>query len=175
MRPPGASTPPVLSQTLDKTPSRPRPLSHQGTEVMLDAGHGHTGASVRGGPPRVRVSVSRWLRPQCPLRLLWGARRLPELLVSTPRFRLQDPSLLDGRVTFLHVPGGTVVSRQGDQVRERPWSEGSVTGAGILGPAHPLQRRRQAQVTQASAQGELGRVGCGTWSTAGACRRLQAS
>uniref|UniRef100_A0A8C4M862 lysophospholipase n=1 Tax=Equus asinus asinus TaxID=83772 RepID=A0A8C4M862_EQUAS len=26
-----------------------------------------------------------------------------------------DPSLLDGRVTLLHVPGGTVVSRQGDQ------------------------------------------------------------
>ncbi|KAM5330712.1 patatin-like phospholipase domain-containing protein 7 isoform 3-T3 [Glossophaga mutica] len=29
--------------------------------------------------------------------------------------KLDDPSLLDGRVTFLHVPGGTVVSRQGDQ------------------------------------------------------------
>ncbi|XP_032979039.1 patatin-like phospholipase domain-containing protein 7 isoform X2 [Rhinolophus ferrumequinum] len=29
--------------------------------------------------------------------------------------RLDDPSLLDGRVTLLHVPGGTVVSRQGDQ------------------------------------------------------------
>ncbi|XP_055988845.1 patatin-like phospholipase domain-containing protein 7 isoform X1 [Sorex fumeus] len=28
---------------------------------------------------------------------------------------LDDPSLLDGRVTLLHVPGGTVVSRQGDQ------------------------------------------------------------
>ncbi|EPQ17431.1 Patatin-like phospholipase domain-containing protein 7 [Myotis brandtii] len=26
-----------------------------------------------------------------------------------------DPSLLDGRVTFLHVPAGTVVSKQGDQ------------------------------------------------------------
>ncbi|XP_027471652.2 patatin-like phospholipase domain-containing protein 7 isoform X2 [Zalophus californianus] len=29
--------------------------------------------------------------------------------------KLDDPSLLDGRVTLLHVPGGTVVSRQGDQ------------------------------------------------------------
>ncbi|KAM7093557.1 patatin-like phospholipase domain-containing protein 7 [Molossus nigricans] len=29
--------------------------------------------------------------------------------------KLDDPSLLDGRVTFLQVPGGTVVSRQGDQ------------------------------------------------------------
>ncbi|XP_036892681.1 patatin-like phospholipase domain-containing protein 7 isoform X2 [Sturnira hondurensis] len=29
--------------------------------------------------------------------------------------KLDDPSLLDGRVTFLHVPAGTVVSRQGDQ------------------------------------------------------------
>ncbi|XP_036162775.1 patatin-like phospholipase domain-containing protein 7 isoform X4 [Myotis myotis] len=29
--------------------------------------------------------------------------------------KLDDPSLLDGRVTFLHVPGGTVVSKQGDQ------------------------------------------------------------
>ncbi|XP_029775689.1 patatin-like phospholipase domain-containing protein 7 isoform X2 [Suricata suricatta] len=29
--------------------------------------------------------------------------------------KLEDPSLLDGRVTLLHVPGGTVVSRQGDQ------------------------------------------------------------
>ncbi|XP_019496713.1 PREDICTED: patatin-like phospholipase domain-containing protein 7 isoform X2 [Hipposideros armiger] len=29
--------------------------------------------------------------------------------------RLDDPSLLDDRVTLLHVPGGTVVSRQGDQ------------------------------------------------------------
>ncbi|XP_047625050.1 patatin-like phospholipase domain-containing protein 7 isoform X3 [Phacochoerus africanus] len=29
--------------------------------------------------------------------------------------RLDDPSLLDNRVTLLHVPGGTVVSRQGDQ------------------------------------------------------------
>uniref|UniRef100_A0A8C7AZE4 lysophospholipase n=1 Tax=Neovison vison TaxID=452646 RepID=A0A8C7AZE4_NEOVI len=28
---------------------------------------------------------------------------------------LDDPSLLDGRVSLLHVPGGTVVSRQGDQ------------------------------------------------------------
>ncbi|XP_077904934.1 patatin-like phospholipase domain-containing protein 7 isoform X3 [Ictidomys tridecemlineatus] len=29
--------------------------------------------------------------------------------------KLDDPSLLDGRVEFLHVPAGTVVSRQGDQ------------------------------------------------------------
>ncbi|XP_053060262.1 patatin-like phospholipase domain-containing protein 7 isoform X3 [Acinonyx jubatus] len=29
--------------------------------------------------------------------------------------KLDDTSLLDGRVTLLHVPGGTVVSRQGDQ------------------------------------------------------------
>ncbi|XP_030876811.1 patatin-like phospholipase domain-containing protein 7 [Leptonychotes weddellii] len=29
--------------------------------------------------------------------------------------KLDDASLLDGRVTLLHVPGGTVVSRQGDQ------------------------------------------------------------
>ncbi|CAK7291487.1 Patatin-like phospholipase domain-containing protein 7 [Vulpes lagopus] len=29
--------------------------------------------------------------------------------------KLDDPSLLDGRVTLLHVPGGKVVSRQGDQ------------------------------------------------------------
>ncbi|XP_066222663.1 patatin-like phospholipase domain-containing protein 7 isoform X1 [Saccopteryx leptura] len=29
--------------------------------------------------------------------------------------KLDDPLLLDGRVTLLHVPGGTVVSRQGDQ------------------------------------------------------------
>ncbi|XP_046949677.1 patatin-like phospholipase domain-containing protein 7 isoform X1 [Lynx rufus] len=29
--------------------------------------------------------------------------------------KLDDSSLLDGRVTLLHVPGGTVVSRQGDQ------------------------------------------------------------
>uniref|UniRef100_A0A8D0NCQ3 lysophospholipase n=1 Tax=Sus scrofa TaxID=9823 RepID=A0A8D0NCQ3_PIG len=29
--------------------------------------------------------------------------------------KLDDPSLLDNRVTLLHVPGGTVVSRQGDQ------------------------------------------------------------
>ncbi|XP_006900732.1 PREDICTED: patatin-like phospholipase domain-containing protein 7 [Elephantulus edwardii] len=29
--------------------------------------------------------------------------------------KLDDPSLLDGRVTLLHVPAGTVVSRQGDQ------------------------------------------------------------
>ncbi|XP_007945269.1 patatin-like phospholipase domain-containing protein 7 [Orycteropus afer afer] len=29
--------------------------------------------------------------------------------------KLDDPSLLDGRVTFLHVPAGTMVSRQGDQ------------------------------------------------------------
>ncbi|XP_048202887.1 patatin-like phospholipase domain-containing protein 7 isoform X3 [Perognathus longimembris pacificus] len=29
--------------------------------------------------------------------------------------KLDDPSLLDGRVTFLHVPAGTVVSKQGDQ------------------------------------------------------------
>ncbi|XP_036095131.1 patatin-like phospholipase domain-containing protein 7 isoform X3 [Rousettus aegyptiacus] len=29
--------------------------------------------------------------------------------------KLDDPSLLDGRVALLHVPGGTVVSRQGDQ------------------------------------------------------------
>ncbi|XP_037351260.1 patatin-like phospholipase domain-containing protein 7 [Talpa occidentalis] len=29
--------------------------------------------------------------------------------------QLDDPSLLDGRVTLLHVPGGTVVSKQGDQ------------------------------------------------------------
>ncbi|XP_057578845.1 patatin-like phospholipase domain-containing protein 7 isoform X7 [Hippopotamus amphibius kiboko] len=29
--------------------------------------------------------------------------------------KLDDPSLLDGRVTLLHAPGGTVVSRQGDQ------------------------------------------------------------
>ncbi|XP_053523792.1 patatin-like phospholipase domain-containing protein 7 isoform X1 [Artibeus jamaicensis] len=29
--------------------------------------------------------------------------------------KLDDPSLLDGRVAFLQVPGGTVVSRQGDQ------------------------------------------------------------
>ncbi|EFB20911.1 hypothetical protein PANDA_015788, partial [Ailuropoda melanoleuca] len=29
--------------------------------------------------------------------------------------KLDDPSLLDGRVTLLHVPGGTVVSKQGDQ------------------------------------------------------------
>uniref|UniRef100_A0A8C6DKW5 lysophospholipase n=1 Tax=Moschus moschiferus TaxID=68415 RepID=A0A8C6DKW5_MOSMO len=29
--------------------------------------------------------------------------------------KLDDPSLLDGRVTLLHVPGGTVVLRQGDQ------------------------------------------------------------
>uniref|UniRef100_A0A8C9P991 lysophospholipase n=1 Tax=Spermophilus dauricus TaxID=99837 RepID=A0A8C9P991_SPEDA len=29
--------------------------------------------------------------------------------------KLDDPSLLDGRVEFLHVPVGTVVSRQGDQ------------------------------------------------------------
>lgn len=29
--------------------------------------------------------------------------------------KLDDPSLLEGRVTFLHVPAGTVVSRQGDQ------------------------------------------------------------
>ena len=32
--------------------------------------------------------------------------------------KLDDPSLLDNRVTLLHVPGGTVVSRQGDQVCE---------------------------------------------------------
>uniref|UniRef100_A0A8C2V0M9 lysophospholipase n=1 Tax=Chinchilla lanigera TaxID=34839 RepID=A0A8C2V0M9_CHILA len=29
--------------------------------------------------------------------------------------KLDDPSLLEGRVTFLHVPAGTVVLRQGDQ------------------------------------------------------------
>uniref|UniRef100_A0A2K6T1X1 lysophospholipase n=1 Tax=Saimiri boliviensis boliviensis TaxID=39432 RepID=A0A2K6T1X1_SAIBB len=29
--------------------------------------------------------------------------------------KLDDPSLLDGRVSLLHVPAGTVVSRQGDQ------------------------------------------------------------
>nr|XP_036863381.1 patatin-like phospholipase domain-containing protein 7 isoform X5 [Manis javanica] len=29
--------------------------------------------------------------------------------------KLDDPSLLDGRVTLFHVPGGTVVARQGDQ------------------------------------------------------------
>ncbi|XP_068928805.1 patatin-like phospholipase domain-containing protein 7 isoform X3 [Petaurus breviceps papuanus] len=29
--------------------------------------------------------------------------------------KLDDPSLLDNRVTFLHVPAGTVVSKQGDQ------------------------------------------------------------
>ncbi|VCX40510.1 unnamed protein product [Gulo gulo] len=29
--------------------------------------------------------------------------------------KLDDPSLLDDRVSLLHVPGGTVVSRQGDQ------------------------------------------------------------
>nr|XP_045009419.1 patatin-like phospholipase domain-containing protein 7 isoform X2 [Jaculus jaculus] len=29
--------------------------------------------------------------------------------------QLDDPSLLDGRVTLLHVPAGTVVSKQGDQ------------------------------------------------------------
>ncbi|XP_035878408.1 patatin-like phospholipase domain-containing protein 7 isoform X1 [Phyllostomus discolor] len=29
--------------------------------------------------------------------------------------KLDDPELLDGRVTFRHVPGGTVVSKQGDQ------------------------------------------------------------
>ncbi|XP_055397676.1 patatin-like phospholipase domain-containing protein 7 isoform X6 [Bubalus kerabau] len=29
--------------------------------------------------------------------------------------KLDDPSLLDGRVALLHVPGGTVVLRQGDQ------------------------------------------------------------
>ncbi|XP_015855023.1 patatin-like phospholipase domain-containing protein 7 isoform X5 [Peromyscus maniculatus bairdii] len=29
--------------------------------------------------------------------------------------KLDDPSLLDGRVAFLHVPAGTIVSKQGDQ------------------------------------------------------------
>ncbi|UPY99804.1 hypothetical protein [Klebsiella pneumoniae] len=29
--------------------------------------------------------------------------------------KLDDPSLLDGRVAFLHVPAGTLVSKQGDQ------------------------------------------------------------
>ncbi|XP_051022142.1 LOW QUALITY PROTEIN: patatin-like phospholipase domain-containing protein 7 [Acomys russatus] len=29
--------------------------------------------------------------------------------------KLDDPSLLDGRVSFLHVPAGTIVSKQGDQ------------------------------------------------------------
>jgi len=40
--------------------------------------------------------------------------------------KLDDPSLLDGRVTLLHVPGGTVVSRQGDQVSKRLRWEGAV-------------------------------------------------
>ena len=31
-------------------------------------------------------------------------------------FLLQDPSLLDGRVTLHHVKAGSVVARQGDQV-----------------------------------------------------------
>lgn len=35
-----------------------------------------------------------------------------ELLI----FLLQDPSLLDGRVTLHHVKAGSVVARQGDQV-----------------------------------------------------------
>ncbi|XP_015427838.1 PREDICTED: patatin-like phospholipase domain-containing protein 7 [Myotis davidii] len=41
---------------------------------------------------------------------------LDETVASTRTDAIfRDPSLLDGRVTFLHVPGGTVVSKQGDQ------------------------------------------------------------
>lgn len=32
-------------------------------------------------------------------------------------FLLQDPNLLEGRVTLHHVKAGSVVARQGDQVR----------------------------------------------------------
>lgn len=47
-----------------------------------------------------------------------GLRFVSKLLVLILSFPSQDPSLLDNRVTLLHVPGGTVVSRQGDQVCE---------------------------------------------------------
>ncbi|KAM4877666.1 patatin-like phospholipase domain-containing protein 7 [Thomomys bottae] len=50
-----------------------------------------------------------------------GASRRTESIFRAARkdlltlMKLDDPSLLDGRVTFLHVPAGTVVSKQGDQ------------------------------------------------------------
>uniref|UniRef100_A0A8C7BBK7 Patatin like phospholipase domain containing 7 n=1 Tax=Neovison vison TaxID=452646 RepID=A0A8C7BBK7_NEOVI len=55
--------------------------------------------------PRAPVCCG-WL---CRVRPRSGPRHGPSVLL------VGDPSLLDGRVSLLHVPGGTVVSRQGDQ------------------------------------------------------------
>lgn len=43
-----------------------------------------------------------------------------KLQLSDVVLLLQDPSLLEGRVTLHHVKAGSVVARQGDQVKQRP-------------------------------------------------------
>ncbi|XP_014385178.1 PREDICTED: patatin-like phospholipase domain-containing protein 7 [Myotis brandtii] len=65
-------------------------------------------ASVAAGKAKRQSSCGPEERPERPL-------RPQESCDPGLRFCSQDPSLLDGRVTFLHVPAGTVVSKQGDQ------------------------------------------------------------
>lgn len=49
-----------------------------------------------------------------------GGRGGVKLQLSDVVLLLQDPSLLEGRVTLHHVKAGSVVARQGDQVKQRP-------------------------------------------------------
>uniref|UniRef100_A0A096NWM3 Patatin like domain 7, lysophospholipase n=1 Tax=Papio anubis TaxID=9555 RepID=A0A096NWM3_PAPAN len=66
--------------------------------------------------PRVRQAAVGGRPQRRALPGLWPHRSLPLKGPAQPLLLcFQDSSLLDGRVVLLHVPAGTVVSRQGDQ------------------------------------------------------------
>ncbi|XP_048669202.1 patatin-like phospholipase domain-containing protein 7 isoform X7 [Marmota marmota marmota] len=104
----GGSCPAASGHLLKRSYSVPLPSVHE--EVSEKLGQSQARDSALPGPPGGHNGATSDLGMTCDRARVWLHSDLPGNSMAS-----KDPSLLDGRVEFLHVPAGTVVSRQGDQ------------------------------------------------------------